>query len=123
MSDLSVFEAGLPAEAERPASPFSRAGREMARNDQNTVMAARRQYNNARLQVFNTHLNNVVEKAKNDNRADLAQYAMVKTREVYDVAARLAENASPTLQMTMGELLSAYNAGEAARILRRGYER
>lgn len=122
MSNLSVFESGLPAEVERPAAPFSRSGRAMARNDQATTVAAHRRYNGARLAVLDTHLGNIVEKARNDNRADLAQYAIVKTHEVYKVASTLADGASPALQMALGDLLGAYNAGEAARILKRGYE-
>ncbi len=102
--------------------PFTREGREMARNDRQAVVRARADYNQARLQMHRIMLSTMLERAEADQRAQLAEYAMFKVREVDDIANQLCTMNRPALEMTIREIQNAFNCGEVARIIRRGVE-
>jgi hypothetical protein len=109
--------------AELPATvlPLTKEARQIAQMDRQSVMRARRDFNQARERTHRVELDKMVEKAEADMRAELADYAMYKAREVDDVARHL-EGSREALSMTIREYQAAYNAGEVAQIVKRGYQ-
>lgn len=102
--------------------PWTREARQMARSDRQAVVRARDDFNRARVALHKIHLNTLLERAEADQRAELATYSMHKIREVDDVANLLCTMNRPALELTIREIQSAYNSGEAARVLRRAFE-
>lgn len=101
--------------------PFTKEARQIAQMDRHSVMRACQDYNQAREYLHHTELNKVVEMAEADMREELATYAMYKARRVDDVA-RHMEGSREDLAMTIREIQAAYNTGEVARIVKRGYQ-
>lgn len=101
--------------------PWTREARAMARNDRQSVVRARADYNNSKVQMHRIHLSTLLEKAEADQRADLAQYAMHKVVEVDEVANLLCREDRPALELTIRDIQNSFNTAEAARIIRRGF--
>lgn len=109
----------LPAAARSTAAPLTRQGRAIARQDKSTELQAREDYNRARLAVHRTHLEGIVEKAKNQSRAELAEDVMLHARAVDDLVTSLSAG-KPALELSLREIQAAYMTGETQRIIRRG---
>lgn len=123
-NELQRASRQMPSAPPMPDSvlPMTRESRAIARNDRQTVMQARRDYNEARLDLHRLHLDGVKEAAEIDQNAHLTTYAMQKAVEVDDVARCLSAGRSPNIEMTLREMQAANNAGEVARIIKRGYK-
>lgn len=93
----------------------------MAKDDRETVMRGRRQYNEALLDLHQRQLDDVVEAAEIDSSARLTTHAMQKAVEVDDVATYLAAGRSPALELALREYQAAHNHGEMSRIIKRAY--
>jgi hypothetical protein len=108
---------------EMPATvpPYTKEARRIAQMDRQSVVRARQDFNQAREYMHCIELQKAIEKAEADKRAELATYAMCKAREVDDVAGHLA-GSRETLSMTIREMQAAYNTGEVAQIVKRGYQ-
>lgn len=109
----------LPDAPRTTATPFTREGRAVARQDRETELQARQDFNDARLAVHRTHLNTIVEKAQNQARAELAEDVMLHMRAVDDLVTSLSAG-KPALELSLREIQSAFMTGETQRIIRRG---
>ncbi|SIC58789.1 hypothetical protein [Mycobacteroides abscessus] len=109
----------LPAAPRTTTTPLTRQGRAIARQDRSTELQAREDLNHARLAVHRTHLESIVEKAKNQSRAELAEDVMLHARAVDDLVTSLSAG-KPALELSLREIQAAYMTGETQRIIRRG---
>lgn len=103
------------------ALPFTKEARQIAQMDRQSIVRARQDFNQAREYLHRIELKKVVEKAEADVREELTTYAMFKA-QVVDGHARHLEGSREGLAMTIREMQAAYNAGEVARIVKRGYQ-
>ncbi|RDH76327.1 hypothetical protein DVS77_21470 [Mycolicibacterium moriokaense] len=101
------------------AFPLSRTGRAISRSDRRAEIQAREDYNDARLAVHRAHLETIVEKARNQSRAELAEDVMLHMRAVDDLVTSLSAG-KPALELSLREIQQAYTLGETQRIIRRG---
>jgi hypothetical protein len=101
--------------------PFTKEARQIAQIDRQSVVRARQDYNQAREYLHRAELNKVIEKAEADMREELTTHAMFKARAV-DEHARHLEGSREALSLPIREIQAAYNAGEVARIVNRGYQ-
>ncbi|WP_157929185.1 hypothetical protein [Mycobacteroides abscessus] len=119
-NELTPYSAPRLPDAPRTAvAPFTRQGRAVAKLDKSTELQARQDFNDARLAVHRTHLDTIIEKAKNQARAELVEDTLLHARAVDDLATQLSAG-KPALEMTLRELQAAWTTGETQRILRRG---
>jgi histone H3/H4 len=101
--------------------PFTREARAIAQNDRQAVMEARQRFNRAQISALQAHLDSLVESVEIEESARLTSHAMQKAVEVDDMARYISAGRSPAVEMTLREMQAAHNAGEVARILKRGY--
>ena len=101
--------------------PFTKEARQIAQMDRQSVVRAHEDFNQAREHMHRVELYKLVEKAEADMREELAVYAMHKARQVDDMARHL-EGGREALSMTVRDFQAAYNTGEVARIVKRGYQ-
>lgn len=120
--NLDRAEPIQPSAPLAPILPFSREAREIAQSDRRAYVDARNDFNHARVRQHRTELLTRLEAAEADSRAYLASYAMQKCRQVDDIANRLAGMERPGLEMTIREIQAAYQAGEVAKVIRRGMD-
>lgn len=123
-NEVSTYGGQLPANAmpraATPTSPvWTRQGRAIARQDNTTELQAREDYNQARLAVHRTHLNTIVEKARNQARAELMEDVLLHASAVDSLITTLSSG-KPGLELNLRDIQSAYQTGEMQRILRRG---
>ena len=101
--------------------PFTREGREMARNERQAVAQGHRDYQQAKLQAHRIQLSTELEKLEASQRAELIRFVMSKAVEVDSTARALAQGREG-LAFTLGQLMQAYNEAELLRAIRRGAE-
>lgn len=123
-SELSPYSGGqlspsLPRATASPVVPWTRQGRAIARADRATEVQARQDYNDARLAVHQAHLTAVVEKVRNQARAELTQDTLLHVRAIDDLIGTLSAG-KPALELALRDIQAAHTSGEMQRILRRG---
>lgn len=110
-----------PAPMPTDVLPFTKEARAIARNDRQATVAARQRFNRAQLDALQSRLDGLVESVEIEESARLTAHAMQKAVEVVDIARHMAGGRSPAVEMILAEMVAAHNAGEVARIIKRGY--
>lgn len=119
-NELTPYGApNLPDAPRTTATPFTRHGRAVARHDRETELQARQDFNDARLAVHRTHLDTIVEKARNQARAELVEDTVLHARAVDDLVTQLSAG-KPALELSLREIQQAWTVAETQRIIRRG---